>query len=241
VVQQQPQETLFSKPTAIALSANHNHRRWRSCPDSAVELTVTAFGAATKAAYDKVRCRNQSEHGNSRLSQEPKFTPQILEQNRPTKETAPAEAPSQSTNRTALINRVVEPCPQEHDLDGQPIMGDSVRRNGGTFVPSEDLTLKGQMRRLAEISWKKPSDDGTPFTKGLLTGSTTNANRSTKQKMDRSLVGQRKNDTRLESRRCQSRLANGGDLCRPIWRVSWANEDGSKRRPPLPNAASGDR
>ena len=210
-------------------------------PDSAVELTVTAPGAATKAAYDKCCAEISQNIEIPGFRKGSKIPAQILEQTiRQTNGGRGGKHPLKAQAITALVNQLVEPTLKEHDLDplGQPEMVIPVEDMVESFVPGEDLTIKVKCDVWPEISWKENHSDGTPIYKGLK--GSYERKPFNQEKMDKALSDLRERYATLDKIEDPNHALTMGDACVVNMDGFMANPDGSKGDP-LPNAASGDR
>lgn len=209
-------------------------------PDSAVELTVTAPAAATKAAYDKCCAEISQSMEIPGFRKGSKIPAQILEQTiRQNNGGRGGKHPLRAQAITALVNQLVEPTLKEHDLDplGQPEMVIPVEEMVETFVPGEDLTIKVKCDVWPEISWKE-GKDGEPVYKGLK--GSYERKPFNQEKMDKALSDLRERYASLDKIEDDSHALSMGDACVVNMDGFMANADGSKGDP-LPNAASGDR
>lgn len=209
-------------------------------PQSAVELTVTAPGKATKAAYDKACAEVSSQVEIPGFRKGSKIPPQILEQAiRQNSEGKGGKHPIKAQAITALVNQLIEPTLKEHELDpiGQPSMVVPVEELVERFQPGEDLTIKVRCDVWPEIKWKE-SKDGQPVYKGLK--GSYQRKPFNQAKMDKALSDLKERYATLEKIDDSNHHLQMGDACVVNMEGYLANEDDSKGEP-LPNAASGDR
>lgn len=210
-------------------------------PQSAVELTVTAPGAATKAAYDKACAEVSQNIEIPGFRKGSKIPAQILEQaiRQNSVDGRGGKHPLRAQAITALVNQLVEPTLKEHQLDpiGQPAMVVPVEEMVEAFAPGEDLTIKVRCDVWPEVKWKQ-SDDGSPVYKGLK--GSYDRKPFDQAKMDKALSDLKERYASLEKIEDANHVLSMGDACVVNMEGFMANEDGSKGDP-LPNAASGDR
>lgn len=210
-------------------------------PDSAVELTVTAPGKATKAAYDKVCAEVSQAVEIPGFRKGSKIPAQVLEQAiRQNGEGSKGKHPLRAQAITALVNQLIEPTLKEHQLDpiGQPAMVVPVEELIESFAPGEDLTIKVRCDVWPEIKWKESKVEGQPVYKGLK--GSYERKPFNQEKMDKALSDLKERYASLEKIDDPNHQLQMGDACVVNMDGYMANEDGSKGEP-LPNAASGDR
>lgn len=210
-------------------------------PESAVELTVTAPGPATKAAYDKACAEVSQNIEIPGFRKGSKIPAQILEQaiRQNSVDGRGGKHPLKAQAITALVNELVEPTLKEHQLDpiGQPTMVVPVEEMVESFKPGEDLTIKVRCDVWPEIKWKE-SPDGSAVYKGLK-GSYTRKPFN-QEKMDKALADLKERYATTEKIEDANYALQLGDACVVNMEGYMANSDGTKGDP-LPNAASGDR
>ena len=232
-----PASSVSSTTTKLLMAAASSVEK---LPDSAVELTVTAPAAATKAAYDKCCAEISQSIEIPGFRKGSKIPAQILEQTiRQNNGGRGGKHPLKAQAITALVNQLVEPTLKEHDLDplGQPEMVIPVEEMVESFVPGEDLIIKVKCDVWPEISWKE-GKDGEPVYKGLK--GTYERKPFNQAKMDKALSDLRERYATLDKIEDDSHALKMGDACVVNMDGFMANADGSKGEP-LPNAASGDR
>lgn len=206
-------------------------------PESAVELTLTAPGKATQAAFDKA-CSEVSKNVNiPGFRKGSKIPPQVLEQ-----ALAGANAgkhPLRNQAISSLVNELVEPALKSHNLDpiGQPILVTPVEEMAENFKAGQDLTMKIKCDVWPEIHWKKDLDD-KPYVG--LEGSY-NRKPFDQAKMDKALEDLKERYASLEQIEDKDHALQMGDACVVNMNGFMAQEDGETKGEPLPNAASGDR
>lgn len=209
-------------------------------PQSAVELSVTAPGKATKAAYEKVITEVSQEVRIPGFRKGSKIPAQILEQAiRQNGDGRGGKHPLRAQAITQLVNQLIEPTLKEHQLDpiGQPTMVVPVEEMAEEFTPGEDFTIKVRCDVWPEIQWKE-SKDGQPVYKGLK--GSYERKPFNQEKMDKALNDLKERYASLETIEDPSHELQMGDACVVNMEGFMANEDGSKGEP-LPDAASGDR
>ena len=244
VVHPQQQAFVAASRSLVSLSmAEKTQSSIEKLPDSAVELTVTAPAAATKAAYDKACAEVSQNIEIPGFRKGSKIPPQILEQTVRQNSSGGkgGKSPLKAQAITALVNQLVEPTLKEHDLDpiGQPEMVIPVEELVEAFVPGEDLTIKVKCDVWPEIRWKESTDGTTPVYKGL-TG-TYERKPFNQEKMDKSLSDLKERYASLAPIDDPSHALQMGDACVVNMEGFMAQEDGKSKGDPLPNAASGDR
>ncbi|CAB9517986.1 Trigger factor [Seminavis robusta] len=212
-------------------------------PESAVELTVTAPGKATKAAYDKA-CSEISQNieipGFRKGSKIPaQILEQAIRQNSADGQQG-GKHPLKAQAITALINQLVEPTLKEHQLDpiGQPSMVVPVEEMVESFQPGEDLTIQVKCDVWPEIVWKESDTPDKAVYKGLK--GSYSRKPFDQAKMDKALDDLKERYASLEKITDDSHTLQMGDACTVNMEGFMANPDGTKGEP-LPNAASGDR
>lgn len=242
-------QNAFLLPTAAGtraslLSLQETQSSIERLPDSAVELTVTAPGAATKAAYDKACAEISQNIEIPGFRKGSKIPAQILEQAiRQNSVKAGGgkggKHPLRAQAITALVNQLVEPTLKEHSLDpiGQPSMVVPVEEMVEAFVPGEDLTIKVKCDVWPEIKWAE-STDGNAVYKGL-TGSY-ERKPFDQAKLDKALSDLKERYASLQPIDDANHALQMGDACVVNMEGFMATADGQKGEP-LPNAASGDR
>jgi trigger factor len=209
-------------------------------PQSAVELTVTAPGTATKAAYDKACVELSQNIEIPGFRKGAKIPAQVLEQViRQRNEGKGGKHPLRAQAITTLINQLVEPTLKKNDLDpiGQPTMVVPLEEMVESFQPGEELTIKVRCDVWPELKWKQ-STDGTAVYKGLK-GSYTRKPFN-QVKLDKALSDLKERYASLDKIVDTSHTLQMGDACVVNMEGFMANPDGTKGEP-LPNAASGDR
>jgi trigger factor len=209
-------------------------------PQSAVQLTVTAPGTATKAAYDKACVELSQNIELPGFRKGAKIPPQVLEQViRQRNEGKGGKHPLRAQAITSLINQLVEPTLKKLDLDpiGQPTMVVPLEEMVESFQPGEDLTIKVRCDVWPELKWKE-SPNGTAVYKGLK-GSYTRKPFN-RVKLDKTLSDLKERYASLEKIVDPTHTLQMGDACVVNMEGFMANPDGTKGEP-LPNAASGDR
>jgi len=229
---------------ASLLSLQETQSSIERLPGSAVELTVTAPGAATKAAYDKACAEISQSIEIPGFRKGSKIPAQILEQ-AIRQNSAKAgggkggKHPLRAQAITSLVNQLIEPTLKEHGVDpiGQPSMVVPVEEMVEAFVPGEDLTIKVKCDVWPEIQWKE-STDGTPVYKGLK--GSYERKPFDQVKLNKALSDLKERYASLEPIDDPNHALRMGDACVVNMEGYMAADDGSKGEP-LPNAASGDR
>lgn len=210
-------------------------------PESAVELTVTAPAAATKAAYDKACAEVSQNIEIPGFRKGSKIPAQILEQaiRQNSVDGRGGKHPLRAQAITALVNQLVEPTLKEHELDpiGQPAMVVPVEEMVESFNPGEDLTIKVRCDVWPEVKWKE-TEDGSAVYKGLK--GSYDRKPFDQEKLDKALSDLKERYASLEKIEDENHALAMGDACVVNMEGFMANEDGAKGDP-LPNAASGDR
>jgi len=204
-------------------------------PESAVELTITAPGAATKAAYDKACAEISKTISIPGFRKGAKIPPAVIEN-------AMAAKGGKNTLRTqaiqTLVNQLLEPAlKEEHNLEpiGQPTLVTPAEELAKTYVPGEDLEIVIACDVWPDIKWKQEGEE-KPYI-GL------------KGTYKRAPFDQARFDLALKD--LAERYATTepapegkelvmGDACMVNMVGYMAAEDGVSKGDPLPDAASGD-
>lgn len=210
-------------------------------PESAVELTVTAPAAATKAAYEKALHELSQNIEIPGFRKGSKIPPQILEQaiRQNSVDGRGGKHPLKAQAITSLVNQLVEPTLKEHQLEpiGQPAMVVPVEEMVEEFVPGEDMVIKIRCDVWPDVKWKE-TEDGSPVYKGLK--GSYDRKPFNQEKMDKALSDLKERYASLEKIEGDDHALAMGDACVVNMEGFMGNDDGSKGDP-LPNAASGDR
>lgn len=210
-------------------------------PESAVELTVTAPAASTKAAYDKVLLDVSQNIEIPGFRKGSKIPAQILEQavRQNSGDGRGGKHPLRAQAITALVNQLVEPSLKDHQLEpiGQPTMVVPVEEMVEDFVPGEDMVIKVRCDIWPDVKWKE-SQDENPVYYGLK--GSYDRKQFNQEKMDKALSDLKERYASLQKIEDESHTLAMGDACVVNMEGFMGNADGSKGDP-LPNAASGDR
>lgn len=202
-------------------------------PNSSVEVTVSAPGESTKAAYEKA-CNELSKNVTiAGFRKGAKIPAQVLEN-------ALAAKGGRTALRAeaikALVSQLVEPALKSEGVEpiGQPTLVKSAEELAETFVPGEPIDILIACDVWPELTWKSASDDKKAY-EGL------------KGSYKRKPFDQAKYDVALNDlRERYAELAPSdnplsmGDACIVNMEGFMANEDGSKGEPLPAGTASGD-
>lgn len=203
-------------------------------PDSAVEVTLTAPGSATKAAYDRA-CSELSKNINiPGFRKGAKIPPAVIEN-------AMAAKGGKNAIRAQAINSLVgglieSALKDEHGLDpiGQPSLVTPAEELADSFQPGEAIELVVKCDVWPDIRWKEGSDKPYLGLKGTYKRKPFN-----QAKFDAALNDLRDRYATLEPMEDEGAALAMGDACVVNMDGYMANADGTKGDP-LPNAASGD-
>lgn len=205
-------------------------------PESNVELTITAPGAATKAAYDQACAEISKTITVPGFRKGAKIPPAVLEN-------AVAAKGGRSTLRTqaiqSLLNSLLEPAlKEEHNLEpiGQPSLVTPAEELADGFKPGEPLEMVVTCDVWPDIKWKEIENQEKPYY-GL-------EGKYTRPPFDEARFNQALKD--LADRYATNDPAEDGkelvvgDACVVDMKGYMAEEDGVTKAEPLPDAASGD-
>jgi len=206
-------------------------------PESAVEVTITAPGTATKAAYEKAAMECSKAVAIPGFRKGARIPPQVLEN-------AMAARGGRNALKVeaiqSLLGQLVEPAlKDEHGLEpiGQPSLTVPAEDLADSFVSGEPLELVVKCDVWPNISWKEPLEgQEKPYT-GLQ--GTYKRKPFNQERMDIALKDLRDRYATLEPMDAGSELAMG-DACVVNMEGFMAEEDGVTKGDALPNAASGD-
>ena len=204
-------------------------------PDSAVEITLTAPGPATKAAYDKACLEISKTISIPGFRKGAKIPPAVIEN-------AMAAKGGKHSLRTqaiqTLLNQLLEPAlKEEHNLEpvGQPSLVTPADELAEGFKPGEPIEMVVACDVWPDISWKETEGD-KPY-HGLKAS-------YTRKPFDEARFNQALKD--LAERYAvtepapEGRELAMGDSCIVDMNGFMAGEDGTSKADPLPDAASGD-
>jgi trigger factor len=206
-------------------------------PESSVELTITAPGAATKAAYDKACAEVSKTISIPGFRKGAKIPPAVIEN-------AMAAKGGRNTLKTqaiqSLLNQLLEPAlKEEHNLEpvGQPSLTTSADELADSFVPGEPIEMTVACDVWPDISWKEVEGQEKPYF-GL--------SGSYKRKPFNDARFQQAEKDLAERYAVTEPAPEGtelamGDSCVVNMDGFMAAEDGVTKADPLPNAASGDK
>lgn len=205
-------------------------------PESAVELTITAPGAATKAAYDQACAEISKSISIPGFRKGAKIPPAVIEN-------AMAAKGGKNALRSqaiqSLLNELLEPAlKDEHNLEpiGQPRLSTSADDLAEEFVPGEPLSMVVECDVWPDIQWK--TVEGKEKSYLGLEGSYTRKPFNQEQ-FDKALkdLAERYATTSPAE---EGHVLGEGDACIVNMDGYLAAEDGKTKGDPLPNAASGD-
>lgn len=205
-------------------------------PDSAVEITLTAPGAATKAAYDKACAEISKTISIPGFRKGAKIPPAVIEN-------AMGAKGGKNTLRTqaiqTLLSQLLEPAlKEEHNLEpvGQPTLVTSADELAESFKPGDPIEMIIACDVWPDISWKEVDGEEKPY-HGLKAS-------YTRKPFDEARFNQAMKDL-AERYAVTESAAEGkelamGDSCVVDMKGYMAGEDGTSKAEPLPDAASGD-
>lgn len=227
-----PHRVAFARAPA-ALEASKLER----LPQSAVKVTITVPGSASKAAFDKV-CNELSKTVTiPGFRKGAKIPPQVLEN-------AMAGKGGRYALRTQAINELlgelIEPAlKDEHGLEpiGQPKLVQDVEEVAKNFKPGEDLELDVLCDVWPDIKWKEVDGQEKPYL-GL-------KGKYARKPFDDVKFNKALNDlleryAELAPIEDKEHALQMGDAC-VVNMEGWMATDDGEKGEPLPNAASGDR
>jgi trigger factor len=227
-----PQRVAFARAPA-ALEASKLER----LPDSAVKVTITIPGSASKAAFDKV-CNELSRTITiPGFRKGAKIPPQVLEN-------AMADKGGRYALRTQaikeLLGELIEPAlKDEHGLEpiGQPTLEQDAEEVAKNFKPGEDLELDVICDVWPDIKWKEVAGQDKPYTglKGKYTRKPFDD-----FKFNKALSDLAERYAQLAPIENMDHELQMGDAC-VVNMEGWMATDDGEKGEPLPNAASGDR
>ena len=153
-----PQRLAFTR-TPVALDASTLER----LPESAVKVTITVPGSATKAAYDKACNELSKSISIPGFRKGAKVPPQVLEQAMSAKGGRYALR-EQAIN--SLVGELLEPAlKEEHGLEpiGQPTLEVPAAEMAKEFTPGKDLELAVKCDVWPDIKWNKVEGKEKPY------------------------------------------------------------------------------
>lgn len=205
-------------------------------PESSVEITLTAPGPATKAAYDKVCAEVSKTISIPGFRKGAKIPPAVIEN-------AMSAKGGRNALRTqaiqALLNQLLEPAlKEEHNLEpiGQPKLVTPVEELAQSYKPGESIEMVVACDVWPDISWKNVEGQEKPYN-GLKAS-------YTRKPFNQARFDQAMRD--LAERYAVTEPApegkelSMGDACVVDMKGYMAAEDGKTKADPLPDAASGD-
>jgi len=205
-------------------------------PNSAVELTVTAPGRATKAAYDKV-CAEISKTISIPGFRKGATIPAAVIEN------AMAAKGGRNALRTqaiqSLLNQLLEPAlKDEHNLEpiGQPSLVTSAEVLAESFKPGEPIEMVVSCDVWPDIQWKNVEGKDKPYL-----GLEASYKRAPfdEKRFNKAIDDLAERYATTEPAKEGKELAMG-DACIVNMEGYMAAEDGVSKGEPLPDAASGD-
>jgi len=228
---QQQQQQFFLKAEEDGGSGTSVER----LPDSAVELTLTVPGAATKASYEKACAEVSKKLTIPGFRKGSKIPPQILEQTL-RQANQGGKYPLRAQAIQTLVAKLVEPAIKEQGLDpiGQPSLVIPVESMAEDFEAGKELVMKIKCDVWPEITWK--SERAYIGLEGSY-----NRKPFDQTKMDKALADLKERYATLEPISDADHVLQMGDACVVNMVGYMANEDGVTKGEPLPNAASGDK
>lgn len=205
-------------------------------PESSVELTITAPGSATKAAYD-IACAEVSKTISIPGFRKGAKIPAAVIEN-----AMAAKGGGNALRREAiqsLLNQLLEPAlKEEHNLEpiGQPNLAMSAEELAEKFKPGEPIEMIVTCDVWPDIKWKQIEGKEKPYLglKGTYKRKPFNQERFNQALKD---LAERYAVTEAAP---EGTALSMGDACVVNMVGYMAAEDGVTKGDPLPNAASGD-
>lgn len=205
-------------------------------PESSIEITLTAPGKATKAAYDKVCAEVSKTISIPGFRKGAKIPPAVIEN-------AMSAKGGRNALRTqaiqALLNQLLEPAlKEEHNLEpiGQPKLVTPVEELAQSFKPGESIEMVVACDVWPDISWKNVEGQEKPYF-GLKASYTRKP--FNQARFDQAMKDLAERYAVTEPAPEGKELAMG-DSCVVDMKGYMAAEDGKTKADPLPDAASGD-
>lgn len=227
-----PHRVAFAR-APVALDASTLER----LPESAVKLTITAPGSATKAAYDKACTELSKNISIPGFRKGARIPPQVLEQAMAGKGGRYALR-EQAINE--LIGELIEPAlKEEHGLEpiGMPSLETPAAELAKDFTPGEDLELHVKCDVWPDIEWKKVEGKEKPYM-GLK--GTYKRKPFDQAKFNKALSDLKERYAELAPIDDPNHALQMGDACVVNMEGFMATDMGEKGEK-LPDAASGDR
>jgi len=211
-------------------------------PESAVELTITAPGAATKAAYDKACAEVSKTITIPGFRKGAKIPPTVLENAIASRQIGGTGSSKNALKTQAigdLLNQLLEPALKEdHNLEpiGQPSLATSAEELAEKFVPGEPIEMVVQCDVWPDIQWKTVEGQEKPYFGLVGSYKRKPFNQARFEKAESDLAERyATNEPAPEGKELAM-----GDACVVNMEGYMAEEDGVTKGEPLPNAASGD-
>lgn len=205
-------------------------------PDSAVEITLTAPGSATKLAYDRACAEVAKTIDIPGFRKGAKIPPAVIEN-------AMAQKGGKYTLRTqaiqALLNQLLETAlKEEHNLEpvGQPSLVTNSEELAAVYKPGEPIEMVVACDVWPDIAWKESEGDQKPYyglkaTYDRKPFDDARFNQAMKDLAERYAVTVAAPEGTILAK---------GDSCVVDMQGFMAGEDGTSKGEPLPDAASGD-
>lgn len=208
-------------------------------PDSAVEVTITAPGDSTKAAYDKALNELSKKVTVPGFRKGSKIPPAILE-NALAQKIQGGKNTIKIQAINDLVNALIEPAlKEEHGLDpiGQPSLKAEAEELAETFKPGDDLEFVVKCDVWPDV--KFVTDKGDKPYVGLK--GTYKRKPFNQEKFDKALGDLREKYATQTPIEDSSHKLGMGDAC-VVNMVGYmgTGDDGKTKGEPLPDAASGD-
>mmetsp|Transcript_31391 Transcript_31391/g.91998 ORF Transcript_31391/g.91998 Transcript_31391/m.91998 type:complete len:667 (+) Transcript_31391:133-2133(+) len=233
--QQQQQSTAFrmAEGSAVEGATSTLVRK----PDSAVELTITAPGSATKAAYDKAIAEVSKQLSVPGFRKGAKIPPQVIENTMASRGGSKFALREQAIS--TLINELIEPClKDEHNLEpiGQPELVLGAEELAKRFEPGKPIDMAMKCDVWPDVKWEEVEGQEKPYfgLTGKYKRKPFNEARFNKA------LGDLKDKYATLSDMEEGKALEMGDACVVNMVGYMAQEDGKTKGEPLPNAASGD-
>jgi trigger factor len=205
-------------------------------PDSAIEITLTAPGAATKAAYEKACAEVAKTISIPGFRKGAKIPTAVIEN-------AMAAKGGKNALRIqaiqSILNQLLEPAlKEEHNLEpvGQPSLVTPVESLAEGFLPGEPIEMVVSVDVWPDIVWKK-TENGEKAYMGLKAS-------YSRKPFDQARFNQAMKDLAeryaVTEPAAEGKVLAMGDACVVDMKGYMAAEDGISKAEPLPDAASGD-
>jgi trigger factor len=206
-------------------------------PESNVEITLTAPGAATQAAYDKACAEVSKTISIPGFRKGAKIPPAVIENVLAAKGGKKHVLKAQAIQ--ALLNSLLETAmKEEHNLEpiGQPSLMGSADDLADVFIPGEPLEMVVSCDVWPDIAWKSIEGQEKPYFGLKAAYSRKPFNQARLEQAMKDLAERYAITTAAPD----GKELEMGDACIVDMQGYMAAEDGTSKAEPLPDAASGD-